>query len=43
MPAIIVLAALVAVYFWLHSKLSHVGQRPATVDSKPVGKRERRQ
>ncbi|HLJ80153.1 MAG TPA: DedA family protein [Ktedonobacterales bacterium] len=30
-PAILVLAAVVASYFWLHSRLSHVGEVPAAV------------
>ena len=43
-PAIIVLAAVVAVYFWLHSRLSRVGEAPvavpATVETEMVGERE---
>lgn len=34
-PAILVLAALVAGYFWLHSKLSHVGQVPTAATPEP--------
>ena len=29
MPAIVVLMGLGAAYFWLHGKLSHVGEAPA--------------
>lgn len=34
-PAILVLAALVAGYFWLHSKLSHVGETPSHLTVTP--------
>ena len=30
-PAIVVLLAVIAGYFWLHSKLSHVGRTPVTI------------
>lgn len=32
-PAIVVLLAVVAGYFWLHNRLSHVGEAPAAVAS----------
>ncbi len=35
LPAIAVLAALVGGYFWLHNRLSHVGEAPATATDKP--------
>lgn len=41
-PAILVLAALVVAYFWLHSKLAHVGQRALVAERKSAGEREGR-
>lgn len=42
-PAILVLAAVVAGYFWLHNKLSHVGEAPkapVTPKTELIGERE---
>ncbi|HLZ21948.1 MAG TPA: DedA family protein [Ktedonobacterales bacterium] len=42
-PAILVLAAVVAGYFWLHGKLSHVGAAPVTeAETEFIHERERR-
>jgi membrane protein DedA with SNARE-associated domain len=43
LPAIVVLVALVAGYFWLHRRLAHVGAAPLTAEqTKLLEERERR-